>query len=149
MNAETDTNSKFPSDHYPLIAEVKLKLQKYEPEDAKSSGTKWKAVQKPHHKMEVVKKNEQQRNRHPSYPTQLNLSLEKFSDDFYDNFAELIQTTDQLFPTTREKLDEQVSLINKALVAAAEENLKPREKIERTFFYDQQNQRNKLIRGTN
>ena len=73
------------------------------------------------------------KNRHPSYPTILNLSLMKYSEDFYDHFVDLIQTTDQLYPSSKERLDEQVSLCNKALMAAAEDNLKPRERIDRTL----------------
>ena len=57
----------------------------------------------------------------------------KYSDDFYDHFTELIQTEDQLFPRTREKLDEQITFCNRALISAAEDNMKPRERIDRTF----------------
>ena len=48
INIETDTHSKFPSDHYPLIATLKLRLEKRE-EIEGNSNTKWKAVQKPYH----------------------------------------------------------------------------------------------------
>ena len=60
--------------------------------------------------------------------------MQKYSDDFYENFGELIQNTDQLFPKTLDKLNEKVSLVNKALIASAEENIKPRELIDRTFI---------------
>ena len=56
VNVETDTVSKFPSDHYPLTAEINLKLQEKENQDSKTSGTKWRSVHKPYHKEEVVKK---------------------------------------------------------------------------------------------
>ena len=88
------------------------------------------------------------KNRHPSYPTILNLSLMKSSDDFHDNFGDLIQTTDRLFPSSKEKLNEKVSLFNKALMAAAEDNLKPRERIDRTFVMTNKIKEN-LTKGTN
>ena len=129
----THTHTKSPSDHYPLIAEMKLRLEKREREEG-SMSTTWKAVQKPYHVEEVVKRNEEKKNLHPSYPTALNFSLTKFSDDFYDAFTDLIQNTDQLFPKTKPMLDEKLELVNKALISAAESNLKPRENIDRTFI---------------
>ena len=55
-NVESDTKSGFPSDHYPLIADVNLKLQKQDNNETKTSNTKWRAVHKPYHKEKVVKK---------------------------------------------------------------------------------------------
>ena len=72
-------------------------------------------------------------NHYPSYPTILNLSLMKYSEDFYGHFADLIQTEDQLFPKTKNDLNEKKPICNKALNLAAEDNLKPRERIDRTL----------------
>ena len=57
----------------------------------------------------------------------------KYSDEFYDHFSDLIQDENQLFPKSKEALNEKIALCNKALNMAAEENLKPRERIDRTF----------------
>ena len=80
-----------------------------------------------------MEKNKRIKNLHPSYPTLENEALDKYSEDFYDTFAELIQNEDQLIPKNLENLNEQVGMINQALEAAAEGNLKPRERIDRTF----------------
>ena len=86
-------------------------------------------MQKPYHVEKFVQKNKENNNLHPSYPTNLNLSLQKYSDDFYDNLVELVQNTNQLFPKTKEELDEKLSLVNKALTGTAESNLEPRDRI--------------------
>ena len=112
VNIDSDTTTKFPSDHYPLTASFKLRLEKPDLEKI-NSNLKWKGVQKPFHDLKVVQKNEAENNRYPSYPTEKNLALENFSDDFYDNFEGQIQTEDQLFPQTEENLMKRLSLYKK------------------------------------
>ena len=109
-------------------------MNKKQEEAEEASCVKWKAVQKPYHKEDIIKKKRRRKKMHPSYPTQLNISLQKYSDDFYENFVELIQNTDQLFPKSKELLDEKVTSVNRALEGAAESNFEPRERIERIFI---------------
>ena len=53
INIESDTRSNFPSDHYPITATVRLKMEQREDYDP-GPNVKWKGVQKPYHNQELV-----------------------------------------------------------------------------------------------
>ena len=56
VNVESDTSSNFPSDHYPIIATVRLRLEERD-DIEEGPKVKWKGVQKPYHDIELVERN--------------------------------------------------------------------------------------------
>ena len=99
VNIETDPASNFPSDHFPLTAIVRLRLE--ERDDLEEGlNVKWKGVQKPYHVQKIVGNNKRMKHLHPSYPTLKNEALDKYSVDFHDSFSELVENEDQLFQKT-------------------------------------------------